>query len=251
MKRGKIIQNWADFFSISFQNLNIAVIGGGGKTGLISLMAEELQGRGQAALVTVTTRLGREQLPQLKKVEANDLNEALNCVERAGRGERILLAGPFASLEKLAGVPLDWFPPLRQAGGAKTIFLIEADGSAGRPLKAHRQDEPVLPLLNDLLVVGVLGLSALLFPWPQVVHRPEILAGRIKHPPANEALTPRLIADFVSSAWKRFRPDMIFLNQADLLISEMDKDLGGKLVDDLSGDGWTVFTGSLKEAAAP
>lgn len=249
MKRGKIIQNWADFFSYSFRHSNIAVVGGGGKTGLIGLMADELQSLNKAALVTVTTRLGREQLPQLKRVEAVDLGEAKKCLERVAGGERLLLAGPFASREKLAGAPPEWFPALRRAGGAEITFLIEADGAAGRPLKAHRQDEPVLPPLNDLLVVGVLGLSALLFPWPQVTHRPEILAGHIRLPADNEALSPRLVADFINSAWKRFKPDIIFLNQADLLRSAGEKYLSGKLADDLAADGWTVFTGSLKELA--
>lgn len=245
MQKGVRLPDWADFFS--GLKKNVAVIGGGGKTGLINLLEAELSAEGRPVLATVTTRLGRDQLAHLPRLEAADLDQALAGVGRVAAGERLLLTGPYVSEEKLSGLPLGWFRPLRQAAGQEPYFLIEADGSAGRPVKAHREYEPQLPPLADLQVVAVLGLSALLLPFPDSVHRPEILAERVPAPQAGRALSPDFVASFVNSAWRPLPIEVIFLNQSDLLQTEQEKDLGERLASNLIESGWTVFMGSTKE----
>lgn len=247
MASGKRLRNWVEFLDLG---RNVAVIGGGGKTGLIEYLEIEYRSAGRPVLVSVTTRLGREQLPGLGRLEAASLEEALLWAERAGRGERILLAGPRVSDEKLAGVPLDWFGPLRRAAGPECVFLVEADGSAGLPLKAHREDEPLPPPLPNLRLVGVVGLSVLLKPWEEAVHRPEIMAGHIKPPPAGRPLTPALVSDFIHSSWTKIKPDVLFLNQADVLRTDEERKLGEDLAARLLEYGWVVFKGSLRERLA-
>ena len=226
---------------------NIVIIGGGGKTGLMEVLEEEFRTAGRTVLTTVTTRLGREQLPHLDRVEAGTRAEAEDAARRAAAGERLLLAGPFTpdnlSQDKLAGLPLEWFPAVRQALPEEAVLLIEADGSAGRALKCHRDYEPVLPP-RPYFMVAVLGLSALTRPWAETVHRPEILRRYISPPPEDQSLSPAQVADFVKAAWAGLQPDLIFLNQADVL-TDATRPLGWELADRLAAGGFRTAIGSL------
>lgn len=227
----------------------VAVIGGGGKTGLLEAVEKERHQAGLRSLVTVTTRLGRWQFPGLAVVEAGTLETALQALFRAEAGERVLLAGPpdtdDTALNKYNGIPLAWYPRLRRAASVDTLFLVEADGSTGLPLKAHRDYEPVLPPGADF-IVAVAGLSVLLHPWPGTVHRPEILARYISLPDVSSILTPAQVASFIKQAWSGFRPDLIFLNQADLLTGR-SMELGNSLAGLLDAAGFRVIVASLRE----
>ncbi len=236
--------NWLNHIP---QGTDIAVVGGGGKSGLIERLEAEFSAAGRPALVTVTTRLCRRQFPHLERVEAENAAEAEAAAVRAGRGERLLLAGP-GSAENLArnkfsGLPPAWFPRLRQIAGPGLTFLVEADGSAGLPLKAHRPDEPVLPP-GRYGVIGVVGLSVLRRPWPEAVHRPELVRDFIDPPPRNAPLAPAQVADFIVAAWRRFRPDLIFLNQLDAL-TPAERVLARELAGRLTGGGYAVLVGSV------
>ena len=228
----------------------IAVIGGGGKTSLLEAAEAGRHRAGLCSLVTVTTRLGRWQFPGLNTIESANITEALQALPLAEKGERILLTGPpmtsDSALNKYNGLPLAWFPELRRAAGRETMFLVEADGSAGRPLKAHRAYEPVLPPETDF-VVAVIGLSVLIRPWPETVHCPEIMAEYLPLPEPTRPLSPLMVATFIGKAWSRYRPGLIFLNQADLLDSAAGQEAAGQLASFLSGFGFKVMTGSFKE----
>lgn len=227
---------------------NIAIIGGGGKTGLIEALEKDLCAQARPALATVTTRLGPWQLPHLARVQAANIAEAKAAVRRAAAGQRLLLAGPADKGEeaKLAGVPVNWFSELRAEAGAELVFLIEADGSAGRPLKAHRDYEPLLPPLN-CYTIAVLGLSVLRENWSRAVHRPEILWAALGPPPADAPLSPAQVAAFVNKCWRPLRPDLIFLNQLDALTGHNEKAAAEKLAGLLKADGWHLALGSLRE----
>lgn len=229
-------------------NGNICLIGGGGKTRLLEALEHELHEAGRPVLSSVTTRLGRWQLSHLERIEAETLAEALLAARRAEEGERLFLAGPFApdnlTLDKYSGLPLDWFPPLRRSFNRPVTLLVEADGSAGRPLKCHRPNEPPLPPLPNF-VVAVLGLSVLIRPWTETVHRPEIFSDHVIPPAGNSPLSPAQVADFVFYDWIRFSPGLIFLNQADELIDPDQIRAGRELAGRLANDGWRVALGSL------
>lgn len=226
---------------------NIVIIGGGGKTGLMEILEEEFLEAGRPVLTTVTTRLGRGQLPHLTRVEAGSRAEAEAAARRANT-ERLLLAGPFTpdnlTLDKLSGLPLEWFPAVRQALSEEAVLLIEADGSAGRPLKCHRNYEPVLPPL-PYFMVAVLGLSVLTLPWTEAAHRPEILRQHLSLPPTEQkSLNPAQVAEYVRTAWAGLKPDLIFLNQADVLTEDIIP-LGQDLAAKLTADGFKTAVGSL------
>jgi probable selenium-dependent hydroxylase accessory protein YqeC len=61
--------------------------------------------------------------------------------------------------EKVSGPPPDWLDKWWEDKLAD-YFLVEADGAAGRPVKAPASHEPVIPLSTTDLI-GVIGINAL------------------------------------------------------------------------------------------
>ncbi|UQZ88590.1 putative selenium-dependent hydroxylase accessory protein YqeC [Deltaproteobacteria bacterium Smac51] len=224
----------------------ITAIGGGGKTGLLEALEKELNADGAPALVTVTTRLGRWQFPGLTRAEASNQAEALEAAARAVRGERLLLTRPStpSDLEhdKYSGIDPGWLRPMREKSGL--TLLVEADGSMGRPLKAHLPGEPVLPD-RPSFVVAVLGLTALTLSAAEAVHRPEIVAAHIGPINLEQPLTPGQTAAFVKSAWSGLNPRLIFLNQIDAMNTPDEKEAAGELAALLKRDGFRIVFGSL------
>ena len=138
-----------------------AVIGSGGKTGLMEQLASELRQRGTVLLCT-TTKMWLPS-PEMISTSAREAKKAL--------GERgfTYLGRKDESLGKL--LPPDF-------SGWETMadfMLVEADGAAGRPLKAHAPWEPVLPegRKQTICVVGASGIGK---PISLAAHRPEIFS---------------------------------------------------------------------------
>ena len=74
--------------------------------------------------------------------------------------------------------------------------LVEADGSAGRPLKAHAEHEPVVSARADL-VIAVIGVDCLGRPMDdEHVHRAALLRERLGRP-AGALVTPDDVAGIV------------------------------------------------------
>lgn len=127
-----------------------AVIGGGGKTTLISTLAKELKDS-FTVIITTTTHIYQSDefvnvitTPDTDNIEKikNELNtHKVVCV--GSLCENGKLTAPCVSIEELSGI-CDY-------------VLVEADGSKGLPLKAHLSFEPDIPgcALHTILVVGV------------------------------------------------------------------------------------------------
>ena len=130
-----------------------AIIGGGGKTTLLYRLARELEGRG-SVIVTTSTHI----------FKPTDLPFALT----AGKVSGILCVGMPCENGKLSA-PQQSF---RELTALADYVLVEADGSAGRPLKAHASHEPVIPREANQ-VICVVGASGLNRPAAVKVHRPE------------------------------------------------------------------------------
>ena len=101
------------------------------------------------------------------------VGELGGCGE-SGRG------GEPGGRRKFAGLPPGWVDEIaRRFPGL--VVLVEADGAAGKPLKAPAGHEPVIPS-SSTVVVAVAGLDALGMPLdPTHVHRPERLAELTGH----------------------------------------------------------------------
>ena len=135
-----------------------AVIGGGGKTTLLRTLGEELPGR--VLLCTTTKIYPFANLPcarTRRELDALRRTHRLLCAgtDVAGTGK---LTTPEVPMAELAS----WFD----------YVLVEADGSAGRPLKAHAPHEPVIPPESEqtICVVGASGFGR---PIREAAHRPE------------------------------------------------------------------------------
>ncbi len=143
----------------------VALFGGGGKTALLEACAAALGRRGAPVAVTTTTRTEPLAWPGLETREWADLaagrgGPAPGCVF-VRRG--VLPDGKWEGLAPDEVDRLDALLPGR-------VTLVEADGSAGLPVKLHRADEPVWPGRASL-AIAVLGLSAIGEPAADVLHR--------------------------------------------------------------------------------
>lgn len=138
-----------------------AVIGGGGKTTLLRTLGEELAADGKTVLLCTTTKI----LP-FSGVPCAETEEELN---RLRRNCRLLCAGRRGpNTEKLTAPEV----PIAQLAVWFDYVLVEADGAARRPLKAHAPHEPVIPpeANQTLCVVGASGFGR---PIAEAAHRPE------------------------------------------------------------------------------
>jgi probable selenium-dependent hydroxylase accessory protein YqeC len=139
----------------------VSLVGAGGKTSLMYRLAHELAGSGQTVLTTTTTHI-HPPSPEQCAVCILTPN-ADRILERAGealRGHRhITAAGSAAGSGKLSGLAPAEIERLKAARVFDWI-VVEADGAAGRPLKAPAAHEPVIPPCSGW-TVGVAGLQAL------------------------------------------------------------------------------------------
>jgi molybdenum cofactor cytidylyltransferase len=148
----------------------ISLIGGGGKTTLLFSLAREL-GKKSAVLVTTTTKI---LYPRGKSVLiAENYPEVERQISSYADKKGYVVLGQRVMDEKLWGVPPAWIESLRDYF---PYILVEADGSLGKPLKAHGLHEPVLPACSSLVVI-LTGASALGKPFSgKYIHRPRLMA---------------------------------------------------------------------------
>lgn len=157
----------------------IHLIGGGGKTTLMLAMARALAGRGTRVIATTSTRIRRcEGLALERLLIGPDPGQlAEQAREVLSRQNPIVLASGVEG-GKLLGFSAEALEQLATTGVADAL-LVEADGAAGRPLKAHAPWEPVIATSADL-VIGVVGAWCLGQPLDErTVHRADLFAERV------------------------------------------------------------------------
>ena len=172
----------------------VAFIGGGGKTGLMYLWARCLKAAGFSVITAATTKLSAAPQPGVDFIHTSKLAAARFFCARIPDSKNIptLYAGLLTEVNKLEGLPPEWLDKLSQEF-PETIFLVEADGSAGRSLKGHGPHEPVIPNSAGL-VVPIIGLDSHGQTMSEiVVHRPEIFC-RITGAKMGDCLTEAHIA---------------------------------------------------------
>ncbi|MCK5248984.1 MAG: putative selenium-dependent hydroxylase accessory protein YqeC [Spirochaetaceae bacterium] len=220
------------------------LIGGGGKTSLMARIAGEASRRGLPLLLSTTTRLQRpcpisaaslhvgSRPPDLYRPgnssqDNSSLNNSSPGDSLPGDSTRVRpvlwVDTECAGGSKWSGPPLQALEAFliesQQAGEPATV-LIEADGSAGRPVKAPGPDEPVIPRYADTIAV-ITGLSALGRPvGEKMVHRLEPFLRATKASPG-DIITPELLIRLIAhpeGSFKGARTGMrrlLILNQAD------------------------------------
>ena len=153
----------------------VSLVGAGGKTSLMFKLAHELAMAGESVLTTTTTKI-YEPLPEQSNnlIISGSVSSLLDKAQETLKAHCHLTAAfeKIPDQRKLRG----FTPEFVQAIWDSHLFrwiLVEADGSAGRPLKAPAEHEPVIPACTSQLV-GIVGLNGAGQPLnDQWVFRPE------------------------------------------------------------------------------
>ncbi len=125
----------------------VSLVGGGGKTSLMFKLARELSMAGDTVLTTTTTKIFEPSQDQTSCVILSD--SVKNILERADGllNKHLHLTAAVGKLPesgKLCGFRPEIIGELWHAGLFQWI-IVEADGAAGKPLKAPAAHEPVIP----------------------------------------------------------------------------------------------------------
>jgi len=194
-----------------------SVIGAGGKTSTVMALARGLQQREHPVIITTTTKIWPPS--HLSLLLAGTVEDAVSLpysgsVAAIVVGKRV---GPEGKLYGLAAETVD----ILAVRNDRHVILCEADGAAGRPLKAHGPGEPVIPQTSSLVQV-VAGLDAVGQRLDETVaHRLESFT-RITGLKAGDIIGPSHVAAAIQAA-AEYAPtgaDVVYLlNKADTAAS--------------------------------
>ena len=193
-----------------------AIIGSGGKTSLLHLLADELPGR---IILCTTTHMFPS---DTYKTMWNPTKEQVQQ-----DWARVLCIGAPADHGKLGPCTSLTLADMLQLA---PYVLVEADGSKRLPLKAHAAWEPAIPpeAQQTICVVGASGLGK---PKAEVVHRPELWF------PADTS--PKAVAEMLvrEDHW-----DKVYINQCETEEAlEQAKEIAQYL------PAGSVFAGSIRQ----
>ena len=207
-----------------------AVTGGGGKTTLLRVLGEELAAAGHTVLLCATTKI--YPFPGLETLE--DPGE--QALKHALSAHRLVCAGtPVPGTGKLTAPSL----PMSRLAALADYVLAEADGAAGRPLKAHAPHEPVIPSEAGQIIM-LAGASGFGRPVREAVHRPERFCSLTGLEPG-DPVTPEALAEALRmEASTEGPPIRVFVNQAE---GEAALAAARRLAELLP---WPVYAGALK-----
>lgn len=136
----------------------ISLTGGGGKTTLLFTLARALRERGECVICTTTTRMLRPEPSDWLRVSLADSLDAARP-----SSDRVLFVARNPATEDAAGKVSGYAADAVDAllGRFPGVWIVvEADGAAGRPLKAPAAHEPVVPAATAL-AVAVIGLGGM------------------------------------------------------------------------------------------
>jgi probable selenium-dependent hydroxylase accessory protein YqeC len=137
----------------------ISLVGAGGKTTLMYRLAKELLLSGKRVVTTTTTKIlepDREETNFLF-VDSDEKKMKDFVFRHLDRYRHMTVARERLGTGKLKGVSPDLVNELWSLDKIDTT-IVEADGAAGRPVKAPREWEPVIPAATTL-VVAILGVD--------------------------------------------------------------------------------------------
>ena len=137
----------------------ISLVGAGGKTTLMYRLARELLLSGKRVVTTTTTKIlePRPEETNFLFVDSDEKEIKDFVWQHLDQYRHLTVARERLGSGKLKGVSTDLVNELWSLDKIDTI-IVEADGAAGRPVKAPREWEPVIPTATTL-VVAILGVD--------------------------------------------------------------------------------------------
>lgn len=232
---------------------HIALVGGGGKTTLMFVLAEECRKAGKRVITSTTTKVWHHQAmkaPYVVYIDSlrpweDQIGEGLAGVGHVFVGRCVLESGKVDGISP--SLSDDLFDDLEA-----DYLLVEADGAAGLPVKAPAAHEPVIPA-SATMVVAMMGLEAVNNPLSSEVAFRLDETKRITGLATSMPLTPTALSRLFTHpeglfkrAPKRARR-IAFLNKLDLLDSDKDiLELAGVILADPRAKINRVIMGSIK-----
>ncbi|MDI7259853.1 MAG: selenium cofactor biosynthesis protein YqeC [Thermodesulfobacteriota bacterium] len=137
----------------------ISLTGAGGKTTLMFRLAKDLILEGKKVITTTTTKILKPAAEESRHLfvaqDEEKIGEFIN--HHLDKYRHITLVGERLGAGKLKGILPGLLNNLWNSYEIDAM-IIEADGAAGRPVKAPREAEPVIPS-STTLVVAILGVD--------------------------------------------------------------------------------------------
>lgn len=201
---------------------HVAIVGGGGKTSLLFAVADALVGAGRKVVMGTTTKVWQTEARGAPGIVLLDSERnALPAIQRGlERNGCVFVGRGMLENGKVAGVTPEFADELFLSSLADCLIL-EADGAAGRSVKAPSEKEPVIPC-SATMVVAVAGLDALGKPLgPETVFRMEHFQ-EITGLKVGDRLRPEHLGMVFESAYGLFKGSpknaarIGFLNKVDL-----------------------------------
>jgi probable selenium-dependent hydroxylase accessory protein YqeC len=233
---------------------HIALVGGGGKTTLMFALAEELRRNGKRVITSTTTKVWHKEAQQYEKLllvgdEAdwkNKTMEGLSGEETVFVGRSILESG------KVEGINPSLADEVYHDSNVHYL-VVEADGSAGHPLKAPAEHEPVIPS-SVTMVVAMMGLEALSARLEEATAFRVEQVKKVTGLDTGELLTPVALARVFLHPTGLFKSApgsarrVVFLNKGDLIKEERKaEELADILLAEPSKKIDRVILGSVKK----
>jgi probable selenium-dependent hydroxylase accessory protein YqeC len=137
----------------------LAVIGGGGKSSLLNLLARQWRSASAHKLYTTTTRM--KYLEAVDTVGKDNVLQAESYADflHVCQGiEQEAFVYQQRAAEKVLGIPPLWIERLTESQ-PEMVVVYDADGSAGKPIKVHGVGEP--QIAGNSFVVALVGLDVL------------------------------------------------------------------------------------------
>lgn len=200
----------------------ISLVGAGGKTTLMFRLAKELSLRGKKVVTTTTTKILEPASRETGSLFVDSDEERIKDFVRGhlDQYDHITIARERLESGKLKGVSPNLVDELCHSKGMDAV-IIEADGAAGRPVKAPRENEPVIPT-STTLIVALLGVDGLEMKLSEEnIFQPERVS-KITGVPMGERLTDEAMAILVTHPEGIFKgaPSssrvVAFLNKVDI-----------------------------------
>jgi len=196
----------------------ISIVGGGGKTSIMMLLAKELKASGKRVLITTTTAI---YVPGERSIDRLLLgkNSFKEFIFLSSPTDGITAAAKFSDGVKLKGFDPDFVDSISDLG-IFDFIIVEADGSRGAPIKAPAENEPVIPRNTDR-IIGMIGLDCVGEKvYSKYVHRSEQFC-KITGCSAGDDVSPRMVSRLIKSDNGLFKgaPEgskkYVFLNKAE------------------------------------
>jgi len=200
----------------------LSLVGAGGKTTFMFRLAKELLLIGKKVVTTTTTKILEPSAGETNALFIDPDEEKIKDYVHGhiDQYHHITIARERLGSRKLRGISPDLVDELWDSHEIDAI-IIEADGAAGRPVKAPREWEPMIPS-NTTLVVAILGVDGMAAALNEEnVFQPERVS-KITGIPIGEKITDEAMAVLMTHPEGIFRgaPSLsrvvAFLNKVDV-----------------------------------